>query len=116
MNDPADTLQVNTTTASGVPLVSVRGEIDLRSSPILRESLLESAAKLSGPLLIDLSEVSYMDSSGVGTLVFVKREIERSGRRLVLIGLQPRVRSVLEITHLDKFFTIVQSLDEVPKS
>ena len=116
MSEPADTLRVKTTTTGGTQVVNVAGEIDLRTSPRLRVLLLESASKLSGPLLLDLSGVSHMDSSGVGTMVYVKREVERSGRRLVLIGLQPRVRSVLEITHLDKFFLIVQNVDEVPKS
>jgi len=115
MSDAAHRLDVETTAVNNQPVVKVRGEVDLRTSPQLREALLESAQSTSGPLLIDLSAVGYMDSSGVGTMVYVKREVERAGRRVVLIGLQPRVRSVFEITHLDKFFTIVQDLDEVPE-
>lgn len=108
-------LQVESQTVDGRLVVRVNGEVDLRTSPRLRVLLLDSAAQATGPLLVDLSGVGYMDSSGVGTMVFVKREVERSGRRLVLIGLQPRVRSVLEITHLDKFFTIVGDVAEVPR-
>ena len=113
MSNGSQALEVKTTMVDGMPIVQVRGDVDLRSSPQLRELLIDSARELSGKLLIDLSGVGYMDSSGVGTLVFVKREVERGSGRVVLIGLQPRVRSVLEITHLDKFFTIVQSVDEV---
>lgn len=105
-------LEVRTTTVNGAPVVGVHGDVDLRTSPQLRALLLESARKLSGLLLIDLSGVDYMDSSGVGTMVYVKRHIERAGGRLVLTGLRPRVQSVLEITHLDKFFTIAASVDE----
>jgi anti-anti-sigma factor len=53
-----------------------------------------------------------MDSSGAGTMVLVKRELEREGRSMVLIGLQPRVRSVFEITRLDQFFRIMSSAEE----
>lgn len=116
MSDQAGTLQVTTSTANDRLVVNVCGEVDLRTSPQLRAALLESAQKTTGSLLVDLSGVSYMDSSGVGTMVYVKRQVERDGRRLVLVGLQPRVRSVLEITHLDKFFTIAQSIDEVTES
>ncbi len=113
MKDRPGTLTINTAVAGGTPVVSVRGEVDLRTSPRLRILLLEHASRVTGPLVIDLSGVSYMDSSGVGTMVYVKREVERRGRRLVLAGLQARVRGVLEITHLDKFFTIVDRVDEV---
>lgn len=106
-------MQVEFRSADGIRVARVRGEVDLRTSPQLREMLLAEARAAVGILVIDLSDVGYMDSSGVGTLVFVKREVERTGGRVVLAGLQPRVRSVLEITHLDKFFTIVQSVDEV---
>ncbi len=105
-------LQVETTISAEGPAVRVQGEVDLRSAPLLREQLLDWVRRSTGTVRIDLSEVPYMDSSGVGTMVFVKRETERAGRRIVLVGLQPRVRSVFEITHLDKFFTIVQQSDE----
>lgn len=116
MNESAGTLEIKTVTTDGRAVVQVRGEVDLRTSPRLRVLLLEAAANLSGPLLLDLSGVSYMDSSGVGTMVYVKRELERRGRRFVLIGLQQRVRGVFEITHLDKFFTIVENVDEAGES
>ncbi len=106
-------MQVEFVSQGGIRVARVRGDVDLRTSPQLRELLLDEAQAASGLLAIDLSGVAYMDSSGVGTLVFVKREAERAGRRVVLAGVQPRVRSVLEITHLDKFFTIVADLSEV---
>ena len=112
MTRAAQGLKVETTTVGNTPVVRVRGDVDLHCSPRLRELLLECVSQSSGTLHIDLSQVPYMDSSGVGTLVYVKREAERAGRRVVLIGLQPRVRSVFEVTHLDEFFTIVASLDE----
>lgn len=113
MGEGPDTLEVQIGADAGRPVVRVRGDVDLRSSPRLREVLLGAVRQLEGRLLVDLSGVEYMDSSGVGTLVFVKREVERAGGRLVLLGLRPRVRSVLEITHLEKFFTIARSVDEV---
>lgn len=114
MAEPSHSLDVERTAVNGRPLVRVRGEVDLQTSPRLREILLDE--KTSGTLLIDLSGVEYMDSSGVGTMVYVKREVERAGGRVILVGLQPRVRSVFEITHLDKFFEIVGSVDEVTGS
>lgn len=115
MSEEVRPLQVQSTEIAGRPVVRVTGDVDLRSSPQLRDQLLDLARDANGDLLVDLSNVGYMDSSGVGTMVFVKREVERDGGRVVLINLQPRVRSVFEITHLTKFFTIVANLDQVPQ-
>lgn len=113
MADYSHTIRVTTATVDGVPVARVSGEVDLRTSPQLREHLLDLARRGADRVLVDLSAVPYMDSSGVGTMVFVKREIERAGGRLILVGLQPRVRSVFEITNLQKFFNIAQSVEEV---
>jgi anti-sigma B factor antagonist len=112
MSDQTQGIRVDVSDVGGKRVVQISGEVDLRTSPQLRERLIESAQRNQGDLLVDLSQVPYMDSSGVGTMVFVKREVERQGDRLVLIGLQPRVRSVFEITNLEKFFNIVQSVEE----
>jgi anti-anti-sigma factor len=106
-------LKVETGMVGAEPVIRVQGEVTLGTAPQLRAQLLASARQTTGTVRVDLSQVSYMDSSGVGTMVYVKREIERTGRRMVLIGLQPRVRSVFELTHLDKFFTIVQADGEM---
>lgn len=116
MSETPASLEVNRRETEGRTVVEVRGEVDLRTSPQLRTQLLDLADQLDGPVLVDLSAVPYMDSSGVGTLVYVKREVERSKRKLVLVGLQPRVRSVLEITHLDNFFVIANSVADAPQS
>ncbi len=113
MSPARRTLLVQTTTLHGRPVVQVQGEIDLRTSPELRDRLLEAAQEVSGQLLIDLSAVDYIDSSGVGTLVYMKREVEKAGGQLVLIGPPPRVRGIFEVTRLDTFFRIVPSVDEV---
>ena len=116
MSSAAGTLDVRVRMSNGTCVVNVDGEVDLRTSPQLRAMLLDSFAGTAGPVVLDLSGVDYMDSSGVGTMVYVKRQVERSGRRLVLVGLRPRVQSVLEITHLDKFFTIRASVEQVAGS
>ena len=91
----------------------LKGEVDLRSSPELRKRLSELVEGRTPRLVIlDLSGVEYVDSSGVGTIVELKRRALRTGGDVVLVGLQPRVRSVFEITRLDKFFKIAQSIDE----
>lgn len=112
MSEQPDGIQISTSTAADAEIVHVDGEIDLRTSPQLRTRLLQIVERKPARLIVDLTRVGYMDSSGVGTMVEIKRMVERRGGAMVLAGLQPRVRGVFEITQLDKFFVIASSLDE----
>jgi anti-sigma B factor antagonist len=116
MRNPAKGLLTTTVLHHGEPVVRVSGEVDLRTSPQLREVLLRAARKKPERLVVDLSEVGYMDSSGVGTMVEIKRLVERGGGRLVLVALQPRVRSVFEVTQLDRFFDIANDINDAMHS
>ena len=93
-------------------IVVLSGDIDLRQAPTFHAALVEIVSERPRRLILDLSEVPYMDSSGVGTLVEIFRRVTAYKGKMILFGLNPRVRSVFEITKLDKFFTIVESRDQ----
>ena len=112
MRDESPTLEIHTTPDERCPVVQLKGDVDLRTSPDLRERLLQLVQQRPQRVILDLAGVGYMDSSGVGTMVEFKRYLERREGQLVLTGLQPRVRSLLEITRLDQFFTIAANVDE----
>ncbi len=97
-------------------VVSLSGEINLRSSPNLHASLLEIIEGRPDRIILDLSGVSYMDSSGIGTLVEIKRRVERYKGSLILAALQPRVRSLFEITKLERFFAIAADVAEAEEA
>lgn len=99
-----------------IPVIRIEGEVDLYSSPQARKVILEEAAKAPPGLVVDLTGVSYMDSSGLATLVEGLQAIEKRGGRLVLCGMQPIVREVFELTHLDSVFHIVHSVEEALRS
>ncbi len=112
MSTESHNLEVRAEREPNVTLVYLSGEIDLRTSPQLRATLLEIVDEKPARVVLDLSGVSYMDSSGIGTMVELKRRAAQRDSKVVLVGLQERVRSVFEITRLDKFFDIVDSIDE----
>lgn len=87
-------------------VVVLAGEVDMHQSPTLHAALIEVAAGRPKRLILNLSDVQYMDSSGVGTLVELLRRVNSYKGKLALVGLTDRVRSVFEITKLDKFFSI----------
>ena len=93
-------------------IVELTGEIDLHRAPAVHKALLAACEKKPTLLVIDMLEVGYLDSSGIGVLVEVFRRMNASGGQFKLSGVGQRVRSVFEITRLDKFFKIYPSLTE----
>ncbi len=67
-----------------VAVLSVHGEIDLVSAPVLRKFLLPVVEHQTGPVVVDLSEVDFMDSTGVHVLVDTLRRLEAQNRRLAI--------------------------------
>ena len=91
--------------AAGRVIVALAGEIDLDSSPELRELLL---GQIQGTdLHVDLREVQYIDSSGIATLVEAFQAARRQGSAFALAGISEPVGRVLELARLDQVFTIL---------
>ena len=90
-------------------LLKLKGDVDMNSSPDVRKAI--AAVFDEGPagmraLLIDLSEVRYMDSSGIATLVEGMQGCMKKGARLRLFELSPPVRDVFELARLSSVFEI----------
>lgn len=87
-------------------VVSLSGEIDLHNTPDVHQTLVDVCQTRPALLVVNLQEVTYMDSSGIGALVQVYREVKAYEGGLRLCGLTDRVHGVFEITKLDQFFEI----------
>jgi len=87
-------------------VVEAVGDIDLHRSGAFQEKLGEVLAARPGRIVVDLTAVPYMDSSGVASLVKLLARARRENIDLRLAGLTPRVRNVFEITRLDTVFRI----------
>jgi anti-sigma B factor antagonist len=93
-----------------VLVVALRGEIDLQTSPELRTELLDLLMRSKAVnLILNLGQVPYMDSSALAVLVEALQRVRRAGGKLVLVQLQPRVRSLLEIARLDTMFVLQET-------
>ncbi len=89
-------------------VAELRGEIDLHNSPEVRTALLDMLVKHSPKkLILNLAAVPYMDSSGIAVLVESLSRLRRTGGKVFLTNLQPRVRSILEIARLDTIFNVM---------
>jgi len=98
--------------AGKVAVVTAEGEIDLNTSGAFQHALLALLDEHPERVVVNLSDVGYMDSSGVASLVKVLSRARKSGVGLMLVGLTDRVRSVFEITRLDSVFQIFATEQE----
>src|SRR5437870_1567304 len=80
------------------------GEIDLHVSPDIAETLRVMTAKKPKRVVVDLSHVTYVDSSGLAVLIEGMQNVEEYGGKFALAGLQESVRSIFELARLDQVF------------
>jgi anti-anti-sigma factor len=93
-------------------VAAVAGEIDLNNSPELRQTLMDLIGRAEpAKLVLNLERVPYMDSSAIAVLVELLRKLGKGGK-VVLSGLQPRVKGLLEIARLNSIFGIVGTEQE----
>ena len=114
MSEMSDSEMVAATRSQGDALIaSIKGEIDLHNSPEFRELLLDAIQRCAPrKIVLNLSLVPYMDSSGLAVLVETMQKLKKIGGRIFLTDLQPRVRSILEIARLNTVFSVVKDEQE----
>ncbi|MCP5151654.1 MAG: STAS domain-containing protein [Ectothiorhodospiraceae bacterium] len=93
----------------GVAIVALTGDVDLETSPRVRGALLDCVgAKRS--VLVDMSGVSYIDSSGVASLVEAYQTARKSNTKFGLVQVSEAAMRVLELARLDRVFAIHSTL------
>ncbi|MBW4827746.1 MAG: STAS domain-containing protein [Clostridiaceae bacterium] len=87
-------------------IVKPAGEVDIYTSPKLKEKLLESLKEKETDLLIDGEKLDYIDSTGLGVLISILKKVKESENNIILINLKSNIRKLFDITGLDKVFII----------
>ena len=93
-------------------VLDVAGEVDLSSAPILRARIEELVHLKTQRLIVDLRDVSFMDSSGLSVLVACMKRMREAGGELAIACPNGSILKVFTVTGLDRLFTIRPSVDE----
>jgi anti-sigma B factor antagonist len=103
-------VQISVRRIDKTAILELTGSIDLSSSPAVRKILLHELRESRTPrVILNLEKVKYIDSSGVASLVEGLRASRDIGSRLLLFGLTPVVREVLQLSRLLKIFEIYEN-------
>ncbi|HCI29009.1 MAG TPA: STAS domain-containing protein [Fervidobacterium sp.] len=94
-------------------IITIHGEIDAYHSGEVKKFLKDAIneTKLS-KIVLDMSEVNYIDSAGLGSLVALYKDARMAEKELVLACLKQTVMRIFEMTRLDRVFKIVQTVEE----
>ena len=106
------TLPVRIDSLDGATVLAPRGDIDMSRAPSFREHVRRAINTGTPKVVIDLSEVEYMDSSGLATLVEAMRNAKQASVELLLCGLHQKVFAIFEIARLHSFFKITATVED----
>ncbi|HEX2130357.1 MAG TPA: anti-sigma factor antagonist [Actinophytocola sp.] len=110
----SDLLTVDIDARGSAVVVSVSGELDLATVPVLRERLdgVPEVAAAPSPLVVDLSGLSFIGSAGLALLVDLNNQCVERGVLLALVATGTVVPRAIQVTALDQVFSVHSSVDE----
>lgn len=106
-------LDLSTSELGGRAVVSVDGEVDLETAPQLGDHALNALRTVSPHLVLDLTKVSFMDSTGLKVLLTIQRRAELADGSFAVAGSSRSVRKVLALTGLDQTIRLCDSVADV---
>jgi anti-sigma B factor antagonist len=95
-----------------VAIVGLKGEVDLYTCPELKEELLRVIRDGATLVVVDLTETTFIDSTGLGVLIRGVERLKTEGGRLAVVCVDPNMVKVFEVTGLDRVLSIYPTRDE----
>jgi len=104
-------LRLDVTKRDGWSVLAVGGEVDVATAPRLREQLISLVNDQQFLIVVDLTGVDFIDSTGLGVLIGALKRVRTHDGQLVLVCTERRILKVFEITGLDQVFQLVDTVD-----
>ena len=99
----------------GILKIDVSGEMDLYNSQELKSILADHIDSGNEPVLLDLRELNYIDSSGISVLLYAFTQCRKRQMGLCFLNIRGSVKRVIELTSLSGFFPIAESLEDATR-
>lgn len=99
-------MDIKTTETAEVLTVTIEGDVELLSIAMSKNQLMKIARDTKKDIELNLAEVNYIDSSGIGLLISMHKLQSEKGKKLKLINLNQRVKEIIRLTSVDNIFNI----------
>ncbi|AFA49324.1 STAS domain-containing protein [Acetobacterium woodii] len=90
-------------------MVRIKGEIDIYSIEEFRAAIEEKIETQAQEIRLDCSELSYMDSTGMGVLIELRNKTKEMGQKIVMVNPRPNIKKLLALTGVDKIIEIIDN-------
>ncbi len=88
------------------------GELDIYTSPDFKKTVLDAFESKESHILIDCIDLEYVDSTGLGALIYILKNLKEKEFKIYLDNIKPNIRKLFDITKLDKLFIMRGEVDE----
>lgn len=105
------TFTISDHSQNGSSVLALGGELDIMTSPQLGDALSAISAR-SSSVVLDLQNLSFIDSTGLTILVVAQQRLHSTGGNLRLVGVRPNVKRVFEVTGLTEVFSMDAAADD----
>ncbi|HZZ97514.1 MAG TPA: STAS domain-containing protein [Jatrophihabitantaceae bacterium] len=110
-------MDLRTDTVNGtVTVVAVDGDVDMSTAPQLEERLSALSSGGARNLIIDLTDVEFLDSSALGVLVGIHKQVSAAGGTIKLVCGHPRIERIFAITRLTEVIPVFESIDAATRT
>jgi len=93
-------------------VIDINGEMDLYNSYKLKDLVVKMLEKGMKSLIINLEQVDYIDSSGIGALIYICSMMKKMNLRLLIVNVRGSVKRVIELTKLTEYFPIADTIED----
>jgi anti-sigma B factor antagonist len=108
-------LELETSQREGVAVLTLRGEIDVYTAPRMRQAIVDLVDGGSLNIVVDMGQVDFLDSTGLGVLVEGLKRVRTRNGNLSIVVTQDKILKIFDITGLNKAFPIYGSLEDALK-
>jgi len=107
-----ENLKIDIKEREGVSLVKFEGRLDLYNSPLLKSTINMMIAQKKESVIIDFSELFYIDSSGIGSLISSMQDFEQKGGVIKFVGINKTIKRTLSIMNADDMFDMYDTEED----
>lgn len=109
-------MELKTRKSGDVYIIDINGDMDLYNSYRLKDLVKKMLQSNIRRIIVNLEQVEYIDSSGIGTLIHIYSTMKKANLRIVFVNIHGSVKKVIELTKLMNFFPIAASLQDAVKT
>ena len=105
-------MNIDLRSLDGAHVAVIDGRLDLRSAPELKDQGTAALAASGGTIVLDMAEVEFIDSSGLGVLIGLQREAQRLSGRMAIVQPRGSASQIFALTRTESFFTLVDDRED----